>query len=167
MKTKFQSTEVNTIGELPKVGQLAPSFTLVAENLADVSLNNFIGTKIILNIFPSLDTSVCAMSVRRFNQIASTLPNTKILCISKDLPFAQKRFCTTEGLEDVVPLSDMRSESNFGKDYGVLISDSPLSGLFARAVIAISEDGKITYASMNKEITDEPNYDAILKAISE
>ncbi len=167
MKTKFKGTQINTIGDIPKIGSYAPNFKLVRENLSDMTLCDLRGTKFILNIFPSLDTSVCALTVRRFNQIASNLKNTKVLCVSKDSPFAQKRFCVAEGLENVITLSDIRPNSDFGKQYGVLITEGGLSGFFARAIIAVSSDGKIIYSSLNEEIATEPDYDSVIKSISE
>ena len=165
MKTKFKNIETNTIGMLPDVGDFAPNFTLVDSNLYDIALEDFLGTQLILNIFPSLDTSVCAMSVRKFNSIVGNIKNTSVLCISKDLPFAQKRFCSTEGLSKVITLSDCRPESTFGKDYGVMIIDGALRGLFARAILVLSENGKVLYSKLSKEITEEPNYNAVLEAI--
>jgi thiol peroxidase len=155
---------INTSGELPKVGANAPEFQLVKTDLSTVSLTDFAGSKLVLNIFPSIDTGTCAASVRHFNQDASALDNTKVLCISRDLPFAQKRFCGAEGLENVVNLSDFKSGS-FGKDYGLEITDSVLAGLHSRVVIVIDENGKVTYAEQVPEIADEPNYDAALAAL--
>ncbi len=155
---------INTSGELPKVGANAPEFQLIKTDLSTVSLTDFAGSKLVLNIFPSIDTGTCAASVRHFNQDASALDNTKVLCISRDLPFAQKRFCGAEGLENVVNLSDFKSGS-FGKDYGLEITDSVLAGLHSRVVIVIDENGKVTYAEQVPEIADEPNYDAALAAL--
>ena len=166
MKTKFKNIETNTFGELPCINDIAPNFTLVNADLFHISLEDFQGTRLILNIFPSLDTSVCAMAVRKFNGIASNLKDTIVLCISKDLPFAQKRFCSVEGISNVIALSEFRPESRFGTDYGVVITDGALRGLFARAIIVISDDGKILYSQLNKEIAEEPDYNAVLKAIS-
>lgn len=166
MKTKFKNIETNTYWDIPSVSEKAPDFTLVDANMFDISLEDFQGTQLILNIFPSLDTSICAVAVRKFNSIASNIKNTKVLCISKDLPFAQKRFCSTEGISNVITLSDCRPDSTFGKDYGVLIIDGPLRGLFARTILAISEDGKVLYSQLNREITEEPDYNAVLEAIS-
>ena len=166
MKTKFKNIETHTFGDFPQVDEIAPNFTLVNSDLFDISLEDFQGTRLILNIFPSLDTSVCAMAVRRFNNLAANFKNTTVLCISKDLPFAQKRFCVAEGISNVIALSDCRPESRFGVDYGVLIADGAFRGLFARAIIVISEDGKILYTKLNQEIAEEPDYDAVLKEIS-
>lgn len=155
---------INTSGELPKVGINAPEFQLVKTDLSTVTLADFAGSKLVLNIFPSIDTGTCAASVRHFNQDASTLDNTKVLCISRDLPFAQKRFCGAEGLENVINLSDFKSGS-FGKDYGLEMTDGALAGLHSRVVIVIDENGKVTYAEQVPEIADEPNYDAALAAL--
>ena len=155
---------IKTSGELPTVGSKAPQFQLVQNDLSVASLENFAGSKLVLNIFPSIDTGTCAASVRHFNQDASALDNTKVLCISRDLPFAQKRFCGAEGLENVINLSDFKSGS-FGKDYGLEITDSVLAGLHSRVVIVIDENGKVTYAEQVPEIADEPNYDAALAAL--
>ncbi len=166
MKTKFKNIETNTIGCLPKVGDTAPNFKLAREDLSDMTLADLRGTKFILNIFPSLDTSVCALSVQKFNQIASNLKNTKVLCVSKDLPFAQKRFCVAEGLDNVITLSDIRLDSDFGKTYGVAISDGALNGLFARAIVAIDENGMVIYSALNREITEEPDYESAINSVS-
>ena len=154
----------HTVGELPKVGSMAPDFKLVKDDLSEKSLADYKGTKLVLNIFPSLDTGTCAASVRRFNTEASKLKNTKVLCISRDLPFAQARFCGAEGLEDVENLSDFRYRT-FGEDYGVEIADGPLAALESRAVVIIDEKGKVTYTQQVTEIVDEPNYDEVLAAL--
>ena len=156
--TKFKGNDVHTSGELPKVGSEAPDFTLVGSDLQEIHLNNFKGKRLVLNIFPSLDTGVCAMSVRKFNQWVSEKENTVVLCVSKDLPFAQKRFCGAEGLDNVITASDFRFHS-FAKDYGVLLLDGPLEGLMSRSVVAIDENGKVLYNELVPEITTEPNYD--------
>ena len=155
---------INTNGELPKVGSKAPDFQLTNQNLSLVSLADFSGTKIILNIFPSIDTSTCATSVRTFNAKASALENTKVLCISRDLPFAQKRFCGAEGLDNVINLSDFNT-GNFGKDYGLEIVDGAFSGLNARVVILIDENGIIKHTELVPEIDYEPNYESALAAL--
>ena len=157
----LKGNAINTIGNLPEVGSKAPDFTLVKNDLSMGSLSDYKGNKVILNIFPSLDTGTCAASVRRFNQEASKLSNTKVLCISKDLPFAQARFCGAEGLEDVHNMSDFRT-GEFGKDYGVEIIDGPLAGLESRAVVIIDEEGIVTYTQQVPEIVDEPDYDSAL-----
>lgn len=155
----------HTVGDLPKVGAQAPDFKLVKDDLSEKSLADYKGSRLVLNIFPSLDTPTCAASVRRFNQEASGLANTKVLCISKDLPFAQARFCGAEGLENVENLSDFRYGS-FGKDYGVEIADGPLAALESRAVVIINENGEVTYTQQVPEIVDEPDYEKALAAIS-
>lgn len=163
-KITFQGNTVNTVAELPTKGSKAPNFTLVNNELAEVSLADLKGKNIILNIFPSLDTSVCASSVRRFNQDASKLNNTVILAVSADLPFAAGRFCTTEGIKNVTPASVFRN-SEFGKDYGVLMTDGPLKGLLARAVVIINPEGNISYTELVHEITQEPNYQTAINSI--
>ncbi len=155
---------VNTSGELPKVGSKAVNFELVKNDLSVATLADFAGSKLVLNIFPSVDTGTCATSVRTFNAKASTLENTKVLCISRDLPFAQKRFCGAEGLENVINLSDFRTGS-FGKDYGLEIVDGPLAGLHSRVVIVLDETGTVVYAEQVSEIANEPNYDNALAAL--
>lgn len=154
---------VNTNNALPAIGSAAPQFQLVATDLSEVSLQDFKGQRVILNIFPSIDTPTCATSVRTFNKMANDLTNTKVLCISKDLPFAQKRFCGSEGLENVVNLSDFR-DGSFGNDYGVTLIDSVLKGLHARAIVVIDENGNVTYSELVSEIANEPNYEAALNA---
>lgn len=155
---------IHTQGSLPEKGTKAPDFQLVTTELATVSLNDYKGTKLVLNIFPSIDTSVCATSVRTFNQKASTLDNTKVLCISRDLPFAQKRFCAAEGLSNVENLSDFKTGS-FGDAYGLTMIDGPLAGLHSRVVVVVDENGIITYAEQVPEIAQEPNYEAALAAL--
>jgi len=155
---------INTNGELPSLGTTAPNFKLVKNDLSVVSLSDFKGSKLVLNIFPSIDTGTCATSVRTFNAKASALENTKVLCISRDLPFAQKRFCGSEGLESVVNLSDFNTGS-FGKDYGLEIVDGPLSGLHSRVVIVLDESGTVKYTEQISEIADEPNYEAALNSL--
>jgi thioredoxin-dependent peroxiredoxin len=148
---------ITTIGTLPAVGSKALDFELVKTDLSTVKLSDFVGKKVILNIFPSIDTGTCAASVRKFNAMANELENTVILCVSRDLPFAQKRFCGAEGLENVHPLSDFKT-GKFGDDYGITITSGPLSGLHSRAVVVIDENGIITYTEQVPEIADEPNY---------
>lgn len=155
---------INTSGELPKVGSKAPAFSLVKNDLSTATLSDYAGSKLILNIFPSVDTATCATSVRKFNETASQLSNTKVLCISRDLPFAQKRFCGTEGLENVENLSDFNS-GKFGKDYGLEIADSVFAGLHSRVVIVLDENGVVKYAEQVAEIADEPNYEAALASL--
>ena len=155
--------EAHTSGPMVKVGQQAPDFRATNADLQDVSLSSFKGKRIILNIFPSLDTPTCALSVRQFNARASELENTVVLCLSMDLPFAQSRFCSTEGLNNVVPLSIFRSH-DFLKEYGLQLADGPLKGLMARAVIVIDETGKVCYTQLVSNISNEPDYDAALRA---
>ena len=155
---------INTSGTLPNIGSNAPDFKLVKTDLSLASLADFQGSRLVLNIFPSIDTGTCATSVRTFNAKASSLENTKVLCISRDLPFAQKRFCGAEGLENVINLSDFNT-GGFGKDYGLEITDSVLAGLHSRVVIVLDENGKIIYTEQVNEIADEPNYEAALSAL--
>ena len=156
--------KIHTIGNLPEVGSKAADFKLVKDDLSVASFADFKGKKVVMNIFPSLDTGTCAASVRRFNAEASKLDNTVVLCISRDLPFAQKRFCGAEGLEDVINLSDFRT-GQFSKDYGVQIIDGPLEGLASRSVVVVNEDGNVTYTQQVAETVDEPNYDKALAAL--
>jgi thiol peroxidase len=155
---------IHTNGDLPAVGAKAPDFKLTGGDLKDVSLADYRGKRKVLNIVPSLDTPVCATSTRKFNQTAGTLPNTVVLVVSADLPFASKRFCTTEGLQNVVPLSEMRDRS-FAKDYGVLIQDGVLAGLCARAVVVLDESDKVVYRQLVPEIGQEPDYDKAIVAV--
>ena len=148
---------IETIGALPAVGSKALDFELVKTDLSIVKLSDFARKKVILNIFPSIDTGTCAASVRKFNAMANEIENTVILCVSRDLPFAQKRFCGAEGLENVHPLSDFKS-GKFGDDYGLTITSGPLAGLHSRAVVVVDENGNITYTEQVPEIADEPNY---------
>lgn len=160
----FKGQIVNTNGHLPEVGTQAPDFTLVKNDLSEITLKELKGKKAILNIFPSLDTGVCAASVRRFNKEASGLGDVVILAVSADLPFAAGRFCTTEGIENVIPASVFRSPE-FAKNYGVLMSDGPLKGLLARSVVAIDGDGKILYTELVAETTEEPDYEKAMAAV--
>jgi thiol peroxidase len=162
-RVTLKGNPVETYGELPAVGRQAPDFSLVDGDLGQVSLATYQGKRKVLNIVPSLDTPTCATSTRRFNEKAGSKPNTVVLVVSADLPFAQKRFCTTEGLDNVVPLSMMRSRK-FAKDYGTLITDGPLAGISARAVVSLDENDKILHAELVDEIADEPDYDAALAA---
>ena len=154
----------HTNGELPKVGSHAIDFELVNSGLSSVNLSNYAGKKVVLNIFPSIDTPTCATSVRTFNQKASELADTVVLCISHDLPFAQKRFCGAEGLNNVETLSDFRG-GKFGKDYGIELTDGPLKGLHARSVVVLNANHDVVYNELVPDIKDEPNYDAALKAL--
>lgn len=162
--TKFKGQPVKLVGELTEIGSIAPDFHLTKGDLGDFSLNERKGKNVVLNIFPSLDTDVCAASVRKFNEMAAKLPNTVVLAISKDLPFAQSRFCTTEGIENVITLSDFRFPQ-FGSQYGVLMENGPLYGLLARAVIVIDPEGKVIYRELVPEITEEPNYEAVMEIL--
>lgn len=164
MNTKFKGNIVQLIGNTIKKGDKAPEFELVKRDLSTLKLSELKGKNVVLNIFPSLDTSVCAASVRKFNVLASKMDNTVVLAISKDLPFAHDRFCTTEGIDNVIALSDFRSPE-FGKDYGLLMKDGPLAGLLARTVVVIDETGEITYVELVPEITQEPDYDSALAAV--
>jgi thiol peroxidase len=159
----FKGNPIHTNGDLPAVGAKAPEFKLTASDLKDVTLADYRGKRKILNIVPSLDTSVCATSTRKFNESASKVPNTVVLVVSADLPFASKRFCTTEGLQNVAPLSLMR-DKNFAKDYGVLIQDGPLAGICARAVVVLDENDKVVYRQLVPEIGQEPDYEKALAA---
>lgn len=158
--------EAHTSGPMVKVGEQAPDFRATNADLQDVSLSSFKGKRIILNIFPSLDTPTCALSVRQFNARASEQENTVVLCLSMDLPFAQSRFCSAEGLNNVVPLSVFRSH-DFLKEYGLQLADGPLKGLMARAVIVIDETGKVRYTQLVSNISNEPDYDAALQAVND
>lgn len=160
----FQGNPVHTVGKLPIIGSQAPDFTVTRTDLSEVHLKNYVGKKILLNIFPSLDTNTCATAMLRFNEMAAKYPNLLVLCISADLPFAQNRFCSAEHLVNVQPASVFRHRS-FGEMYGVTISDGPLTGLLSRAVVIIDEHGKVTYTQQVNEITQEPNYKSIMSAI--
>jgi thiol peroxidase len=160
----FKGSPVHTSGQLPAIGTTAPDFTLTAGDLSQKSLKDFQGKKVILNIFPSVDTGTCAASVRHFNVEASKLDNTVVLCISKDLPFAQSRFCAAEGLENVISLSDFKDES-FNNAYGVKFVDGPLTGLLSRSVVVIDESGKVSYTEQVEETVNEPQYDQALAAL--
>ena len=160
----LQGNTFNTSGELPAVGSAAPDFHLVDGQLNDVRLADYSGKRIILNIVPSLDTPTCATSARKFNEKAAGRDDVTVLVVSADLPFAQGRFCSTEGIEDVVPLSLMRTRA-FAKDYGVLMTDGPLAGITARAIVVIGEDGRVLYTQLVPEIADEPDYDAAIAAL--
>jgi thiol peroxidase len=155
----------NTVGELPAVGSQAPAFTLTGAGLADITLADFAGKRLVLNIFPSVDTPTCATSVRKFNQVLSSLENTVVLNVSADLPFAQGRFCGAEGLEQVQNGSTFRS--SFGQDYGVAFANGPLTGLLSRAVVVIDAQGQVVYTEQVAETADEPGYEAAVAALSE
>jgi thiol peroxidase len=160
----LQGNPINTNGDLPAVGSKAPAFRLVNKDLADVSLADFAGKKKLLNIVPSLDTPVCAISTKKFSDHAKGRSDLAVLIVSADLPFASSRFCTAEGIENVVTLSMMRSRS-FGKDYGVLITDGPLAGITARAVVVLDADDRVVYTELVPEIVQEPNYQAAIAAL--
>lgn len=152
---------VNTVGDLPAPGGKAPDFHLTRTDFSDVSLSDLAGKTIVLNIFPSIDTPVCAASARRFNQEAGKFPDTAVLCVSKDLPFAHARFCEAEGLKEVVPVSELR-DFEFGNNYGVRIAEGPLKGLFARAVIIVDPEGVVVYSRLVGDLKKEPDYDEAL-----
>ncbi|MCW6031224.1 thiol peroxidase [Pantoea sp. JK] len=160
----FQGNPVPVAGQFPQVGEQAKPFSLVAKDLADVSLANYAGKRKVLNIFPSIDTGVCAASVRKFNERSGEADNTVVLCISSDLPFAQSRFCGAENVNNVITLSSLRG-AEFKENYGVAIADGPLKGLTARAVVVLDENDKVIYSELVNEITEEPNYDAALAAL--
>lgn len=162
--TNFKGKPVKLIGEFIQVGKVAPDFELVKNDLSSFSLKDLKGKTIVLNIFPSMDTGVCAASVRKFNKLAAGLEDTVVLAISKDLPFAQGRFCSAEGIENVIPLSDFRI-SDFDESYGVCMADGPLAGLLARSVVVIDKSGKVAYTELVPEITQEPDYDKALAAV--
>ncbi len=163
-KITLNGNPVKTKGKLPKVGKFAPNFTLVKSDLSKGKLKDYRGKKVLINITPSIDTGVCQNSVRKFNEAAADLDNTVVLYVSKDLPFAQSRFCGAEGIENVVTLSDY-IKGNFGKRYGVTIETGPMKGLLSRAVVVIDEEGKVVYTEQVGETVDEPNYEAALEAL--
>ncbi|NNC82761.1 MAG: thiol peroxidase [Flavobacteriales bacterium] len=154
----------NTIGDIPSQGQQAPDFQLVRDDMTDFSSSDLTGKRVVLNIFPSVDTGVCAASARKFNELASQMDNTQVLCVSRDLPFAQKRFCGAEGLDNVIMLSDFRT-GDFGKDYGLTITDGAFNGLHSRVVIVVDEDGKVLHSEQVPEIGQEPDYDAAMAVL--
>ena len=159
----LKTNPFTTIGELPTKGSTAPDFTLTKIDLSEVSLSDFKGTNLILNIFPSIDTGTCATSVRTFNKTAASLDNTKVLCISRDLPFAHKRFCGAEGIEDVISLSDISGD--FGKAYQLSFANGPLKALFSRSIVVINTKGEVVYTEQVSETTNEPNYEAALASL--
>jgi thiol peroxidase len=159
----LKGNQINTIGELPALGSKAANFSLRKIDLSNTSLTDYTGEKVILNIFPSIDTGTCATSVRNFNKRASELENTKIICISKDLPFAHARFCGAEGIENVISASDISGA--FGDAYQLKITDGPLEGLLSRAIVILDENGTVIYTEQISEIVDEPNYEAALNAV--
>ncbi|WP_281543054.1 thiol peroxidase [Maribacter aestuarii] len=160
----LKGNTIHTLGDLPSKGSKAPEFTLTKNDLSTVKLSDYVGSRLVLNIFPSVDTGTCAQSVRQFNEEAAELDNTIVLCISKDLPFAQARFCGAEGIDNVELLSDFRN-GNFGKSYNLEFTDGPLAPLHSRAVIVLDEKGEVIYTEQVQEIVDEPNYKAALEAL--
>lgn len=162
--TKLKGEPVSLVGEFVKVGSKAPDFELVKTDLSTLTLDDFKGKRVILNIFPSLDTNVCAMSVRQFNSRAASLPDTVVIAVSRDLPFAHERFCTANGIENVIPASDFR-DLGFADDYGLKMEDGPLAGLLARAVVVIDRDGRVAYTELVPEISQEPDYDKAIDAL--
>ena len=162
-ETKFKGETVHTVGDLPATGAAAPDFTVTGTDLSDITLADHAGRRVVLNIFPSVDTGVCATSVRRFNEIAAALDNATVLCVSADLPFAQNRFCGAEGIENVVVGSTFRS--TFPDDYGTRMTDGPLAGLNARSVVVIDTDGTVLHTELVPETGQEPDYDAAVAAL--
>lgn len=160
----LKGNKINTVGDLPKIGEKAPVFKMIKNDLSTFKLNQLKGKRVILNIFPSIDTGTCAQSVRAFNKTASELENTKVLCISRDLPFAQARFCGAEGIENVETLSDF-NKGSFGKNYNLTIKNGPLKNLFSRAIIVLDENHKIIHTEQVQEIVDEPNYEKALDSL--
>lgn len=163
-KITLKGNEINTSGELPVIGNTAADFKLIAGDLSVKTLSDFKGKNLVLNIFPSIDTGTCAASVRNFNKMAADLKNTSVLCISRDLPFAQNRFCGAEGIENVAVLSDFNT-GQFGKDYGLEITDGPLAGLHSRCIVVLDSEGKVVYTEQVAETTEEPNYDLALASL--
>ena len=163
-ETKFKGAPVHTSGDLPAVGSAAPDFTVTGSDLSNVKLGDFAGRRVVLNIFPSIDTGVCATSVRKFNELAAGLDNTAVLCVSADLPFALGRFCGAEGIENVTTGSTFRSD--FAEVYGTKLVDGPLAGLNARSVVVVDADGQVVYTELVPETTQEPDYDAAVKALA-
>lgn len=163
--TNFKGNTVHLDGQFINVGAVAPQVSLVKSDLTPFSLDECKGKYVVMNIFPSIDTGICATSVRKFNQLAASLPNTVVVCISRDLPFAQGRFCGAEGIENVVTASNFRPDCTFGTDYGVQMNDGPLAGLLARSVVVIDPNGTVCHAQLVPEITTEPDYEAALNVI--
>lgn len=161
----LKGNPIHTLGSLPETGSSAPDFLMTATDLSKKRLTDYKGVNLVLNIFPSIDTGTCATSVRTFNKKAAGLDNTKVLCISRDLPFAQARFCGAEGIENVEMLSDF-SEGSFGKDYRLEIVDGPLAGLHSRVIVVIDKNGTVTYTEQVPEIVDEPDYESALNSLS-
>lgn len=164
-KITLGGTETNTIGNLPEIGSNAPDFLLVSKDMSEKSLASYHGQKVILNIYPSIDTGVCAASTKRFNEEASKLENTRIICISRDLPFALKRYCEAEGIKNLDNLTNFRDGGSFGKNYGVEIIDGAFKGLNARSIVIIDEEGKVKYTQLVPETGQEPDYEKALEAL--
>lgn len=160
----LKGNAIHTNGELPTIGSKAKDFQLIGTDLSTKSISDFSGKNLVLNIFPSVDTGTCAASVRNFNKMASNLSNTTVLCISRDLPFAQNRFCGAEGIENVIMLSDFKT-GQFGNDYGLTINDGPLAGLHSRCIVVINAEGNVVYTEQVAETTEEPNYDLALGSL--
>jgi len=160
----LKGNAIQTKGELPKTGSKAPDFKLTKADLSDITLKDFAGKKVLLNIYPSIDTGICAMSVRKFNQDAANIENTVVIGVSRDLPFALARFCGAEGIDKVITTSELR-DANFGESYGVRIATGAMAGLLSRAVVVIDAAGNVVYTEQVPEIAQEPNYDAALKAL--
>ncbi|MDA3897640.1 MAG: thiol peroxidase [Desulfobacteraceae bacterium] len=163
-KVTFKDTEINTIGNLPSVGDMAPDFLLSKTDLSDIRVNDLKGKRVVINIFPSIETPVCSLSVKRFNAEVEKLENTEILCVSKDLPFAHARFNAEEEIKNVISVCELRDQS-FGENYGVRIIDGPLAGLFARALVVLDESGKVIFTQLVPEISQEPDYDSVLQLL--
>ena len=163
-KVTFKDNEINTIGNLPSVGDTAPDFLLSKTDLSDITVKDFKGKRVVINIFPSIETPVCSMSVKRFNAEVEKLENTEILCVSKDLPFAHARFNAEEEIKNVISVCELRDQS-FGENYGVRIIDGPLAGLFARALVVLDENSKVVFTQLVPEISQEPDYDSVLKLV--
>ena len=163
-KITLKGNAINTSGVLPAIGSIAADFKLIAGDLSVKTLGDFKGKNLVLNIFPSIDTGTCAASVRNFNKMAADLLNTTVLCVSRDLPFAQNRFCGAEGIENVIVLSDFNT-GQFGKDYGLEIVDGPLAGLHSRCIVVLNAEGKVVYTEQVAETTEEPNYDLALASL--
>ena len=163
-KVTLGGSPSNTVSDLPAVGKNAPDFKLVKTDMSEVSLSDYKGKNVVLNIFPSVDTGVCAMSVRQFNEKASSMDNTVVLCVSKDLPFAQARFCGAEGIENAITVSNFRND-DFGKDYGVELTDGGFKGLNARSVVVVNPEGEVVYNQLVPEIGNEPDYEKALAAV--
>ena len=161
---KLKGKTVSTNGELPRIGEDAPNFILTKTDLSDITLKDVSGKKVVLNIFPSIDTEVCATSVRKFNEKIANHESAIVICVSRDLPFAHGRFCGAEGIENVISVSELRN-LEFGKNYGVRITDGPLAGLLARSVVVLNESGKVIYSQLVGEITEEPDYEKALAAL--